>query len=786
MSKRKALQEQLTSELEAIRSYAYRGFAGVAARSVADSRPSWSSTSEGIRGRPNVVLIVADDMGFSDVGPFGSEISTPSLDRMANRGVRLVNYHTAPACSPARAALLTGLNPHRAGFGAVSNFDPGFPGYTMELGASTPSLAEILRDHGYATMAVGKWHLTRTGTHNPAATRTSWPLQRGFDRYYGVLEGLTNYHQPGQIVLDNSTLPVDSYPDGYYLTDDYTDQAIRMIHEVRSHEERQPFFLYLAHNAPHAPLHALPGDVAKYAGVYDAGWDKLRTERFRRQLELGMFPPNAVLPGRNFEEGMAVGPWDSLPDESRPWMSRYMAVYAAMITSMDRGIGRLLDAIDAYGELDNTVTVFCSDNGASSEGGRDGTSSYFSQFTGAAALPASWNRDVRLPLDLIGGPQSMPHYPRGWAMVSNTPFRLYKGSTYAGGVRVPCIWSWPVGGIGKSDGPEQREEYIYVTDVTPTILDLLGIDQPVTRYGLSAPKMDGVSAVEVLRDANASSKHLSQYCEYLGNRSIYEDGWKLVSIVPPPAPVNDRWKLYDIRADPTEVRDLSSEFPDRVERLKHAWERAAWANTVYPQDDGSGAMRLLRRPDESRWEAPLRILPGTPALERTRSARLIHFRTFEIEIEVDYRKSDEGVLVAHGDQGGGYVAYIHGRSLVFAYNEYGKLGRIELPIYSEGIQTYLVSFSALPEFRWEIEMRTGEAATVKMKPVAMLIGQAPFQGISVGCSPRSPVDWELYSQKKSFAYSGQIVGVTYRPGKVAAYDPYTRLELARVADAALE
>ncbi len=728
-------------------------------------------------------------MGFADIGPFGSEIVTPNLDRLFARGVRLVNYHSAPACSPARAALLTGLNPHRAGFGAVANFDPGFPGYTMELAAATPTVAEVLRGHGYATMAVGKWHLTRTGSHNPAAPRDSWPLQRGFDRYYGVLEGLTAYHHPGQLLIDNSPIAVDEYPHGYFLSDDYTEQAIRMIHELRSHEAQQPFFLYLAHNAPHAPLQAPASDIALYDHAYDSGWDELRYRRFRRQIELEMFPPNTLLPDRNFENGLDVAPWRDFPDEARDRMSKYMAVYAAMITNMDRGIGNVLDVVESYGETDNTIVVFCSDNGASSEGGALGTRSYFSQFTGAVSLPQSWTRDVPRPDDTIGSAQCLAHYPRGWAMASNTPFRLYKGSTYAGGVRVPCIWSWPAGGITNMADEQrggQRGQYVYVTDVTPTLLDLIGIEVPKERYGLPAPAMDGASAADVLRDPSALSKHSSQYIEYMGNRSMYRDGWKLVSTTPPPAPLNEKWFLYDIRRDPTEVDDLSLQRQDIVNQLKASWEQAARANAVYPQDDGSGAMRLLRRPDESRWSSQVRILPGTPTLERSRSARLIHFRSFELRIEFDYRPGDEGVLVSHGDQGGGYVFYIEDGSVAVVYNEYGTLFRTEVPIHLGGRLSLVAKFSALPDLRWKIESTLGEEPSQTIESVAMLVGQAPFQGISVGHSPRSPVDWDLYVRKKSFAYQGTLIAVTYVPGEVAPYDPYLRFDVARAADSASE
>jgi arylsulfatase A-like enzyme len=375
----------------------YDGFGGKVGRTVAESTSWWPAERQPPPGAPNVVVVVADDMGYSDIGPFGSEIATPALDRLAATGLRLSNYHTAPVCSPARAALLTGLNPHRAGYANVANVDPGFPGYRMEIADDVPTLPETLRDAGYATFAVGKWHLVLDSAMSPAGSRASWPCQRGFDRYYGVLEGLTNLHHPHALFVDNSPLEVDRYPDGYYLTDDLTDQAIGMIKSLRAHDAAKPFFLYLAHPAVHAPLHAKREDIERYRGRYDEGWDALRDERFARQLGAGLFPPPTKMAPPNHEPGMAVPRWGELPAERREIYARYMEVYAAMVDSIDQNLARLLATIEALGELDNTIVLFTSDNGGSGEGGDEGTNSYFKQFihgssirrTGATAPRAS-------------------------------------------------------------------------------------------------------------------------------------------------------------------------------------------------------------------------------------------------------------------------------------------------------------------------------------------------------------------------------------------------------------
>jgi arylsulfatase len=382
----------------------YERFGGRVGRTVAESEAWWPPARRAPDGAPNIVIVLLDDMGYSDVGPFGAEFDTPTLDQLAARGVRLTNYHTLSVCSPARAALLTGLNSHRAGFATVAGPDPGFPGYTMELAPDVLTLPEILREAGYATFAVGKWHLAREGAMNEGASRHSWPLQRGFDRYYGCLEGLTSLHHPHRLMVDNSPLDLDRYPDGYYLTDDLTDKAIAMLKGLRAHDAHKPFFLYVAHHAVHGPLQAKPADVAKYRGRYACGWDRLREDRFARQLAAGLFPAGTRLAPRNAEAGFDVPAWDALPAEQQALFARYMEVYAAMVDNVDQNLGRLLGTVAALGELDNTIVVFTSDNGGTAEGGPGGTRSYLSQFTPGLDLPPEWRRDLARDPALLGGP----------------------------------------------------------------------------------------------------------------------------------------------------------------------------------------------------------------------------------------------------------------------------------------------------------------------------------------------------------------------------------------------
>ncbi len=765
----------------------YQGFPGTVGRTFAESTPAWPRRVRPREGAPNIVVVLVDDLGYSDIGPFGAEVPTPVLDGLAERGVKLVNYHTMPLCSPARAALLTGLNPHRVGYSFVANADPGFPGYGMEVAGDIPTLAELLHDAGYATWAVGKWHLTRDSASHAADDRANWPLQKGFDQYYGVLEGLTSLFHPHQLVRDNSPLDIDEFPDDYYYTDDITDRAIDMVKSLRAHDADKPFFLYLAHNAVHGPLQAKPADLARHRGRYDGGWDELRAARFARQLAAGHFPPGTELPDRNAESGHEVGPWSELTEPERRLYARYMEVYAAMVDNVDQNLGRLLDTLTDLGELDNTIVVFTSDNGGTGEGGAEGTRSYFSRFVHHPNLPADWNPDVEREVELIGGPRSLVHYPRGWGMASNTPFRLYKGQTHAGGVRVPFVLSWPAGLPRAADDPGVRTPYQYVTDLLPTLLELAGVERPERRAGQPVQSLDGFPFTTVLRDPAAGSTHHEQYCEMTGNRSYYRDGWKLVTLHRPGTPYDDgEWALYDLRTDPTEIHDLAAEHPELVKELSAAWEAAAWHNGVFPLADGSGAL-ARRHPDDARLRRPLRLLAGTPELERYRSSRLISFRSFTVEAELAHHGAgDAGVLVSHGDQGGGYSLYVEDGRLHLAYNQYGELLGADAGPLAPGAHLVTVEATALPGLRWEFRVLVDGTETGRLGPVHQLIGMAPFQGISVGVDRKSPVSWPVYERHRSYRYTGGLRAVTYRPGDPAPDDPETVARALREAAAAFE
>ena len=760
---------------------AYAGFRGRVGRTFAGSEGWWPPRPTAPPGAPNIVIVLVDDLGYSDVGCFGSEIATPHLDALAARGLRYTNFHSTPMCSPTRAALLTGIDPHRVGIGSVPHSDAGFPGYAMELSPHAMTIAEILRDAGWATLAVGKWHLTKDSEQHAGGLQRSWPCQRGFDRYYGVLDAFTNLHHPHRLVEDNHQIDVDRYPDGYFLTDDLTDRAISMIREVKANEPGKPFFLYFAHLAVHAPLHAKPADRARYEGRYALGWDRLREERFRRQQELGIVPPEVACAPRNTEEGDDVVPWDELSEREQALFARYMEVYAGAVDNIDQNLGRLLGAIDELGELDNTIVIFTSDNGASREGEAVGTTAYYVHLLQGDDLDADLAR-----FDEIGGPTTTPHYPRGWAMAGNTPFRLYKLNTHAGGHSVPFVLSWPAG-LPERGG--MRRQYTHVTDLLPTLLDLVGVERPTHRDGRPLLALSGRSFRATLEDPHAPSLHTEQLYENMGHRGYYRDGWEVVTRHRPLTPFSDEeWELYHLAADPTELRDLAASEPGRLAELAAAWEQAAWAGQVYPLDEGSSVRYIVRPPWNERFERPVTIVAGTPTLERWRSVQLVWFRGARITATLDgFSPGDRGYLLAHGDQGSGYGLYVLDDEVVFVHNDgRGRMRTLSGGVLAAGVTTVTLELHAPGGNVWDVTVSVDGEARATTEGVPMLFGMAPFEGIDVGIDRRSPVSWSIYERFGPFAYTGRLRHVRIEPGAHAPDSPVHLLPTLREMGARFE
>ena len=748
-------------------------FHGTVGRTFAGGEPWWPPRAEAPEGAPNVVIVMVDDLGYSDLACFGSELRTPHVDRLAAEGLRYTNFHVTPMCSPTRASLLTGLNPHLAGVGHVAHSDSGYPGYAMELRPDVSTMPEVFRSAGYATFMVGKWHLSKDSDQSAAGPRHSWPCQRGFDRYYGVLDAFTNLHHPHRLVRDNSPVEIEEYPEGYYFTDDITDRAIDMVTELRASHPHQPFLLYVAHGAVHAPLHARAEDIEANRGRFDEGWDALRERRYRRQIKLGIVDPETRLAPRNAELNNDVQAWDDLPAGERALFARYQEVFAAMVERIDHNVGRLVDTLDRLGELDNTVFLFTSDNGSSREGELVGTTAYYVHLLMGDDIDAD-----RARLDEIGGPTTTPHMPRGWAMLGNTPFRLYKINTHAGGHTAPLVVRWPAG-LGERRG-ELRHQYTHVTQVLATLCELAGIDTPDdVMSGRS-----GRSAAATLYDGAAPSGHDEQVYETQGHRGLYRDGWEIVSLHQPMTPFGDHeWELYHLADDRTELDNRAEAEPDRLAAMAARWEELAAENQIYPLDEGTGLKYLVRPLRSAAYSEPVTILAGTPTLERWRSVQLIWFRgaTYRVRLgDGGYSPGDRGVLFAHGDQGGGYLVHIDDGRVHYVHNDgRGRLRHLDGGPVPSGAREVVCRTVAPGGGSWTVALEVAGEPRGEIEGVPLLYGMAPFEGLSVGRDPRSPVVWELFERFGANRYSGALDRVTIEPGEPAPDAPVNLMGLLR-------
>jgi|TARA_B100001094_G_scaffold65110_1_gene61175 arylsulfatase len=746
----------------------YGGFAGKVGKIFSTSEPDWPKPPTAPEGSPNVLVMLVDDLGFSDLGCFGSEIDTPNIDALAAGGIRYTNFHVNPMCSPTRASLLTGLNSHMAGMGHVAHFDPGFPGYAMELRENAVTMGDLFQVNGWASLMVGKWHLCKDSQLSEAGPKHSWPLQKGFERFYGILGGFTNFHHPHRLYEDNHALDIDTYPEDYYFTDDLTDQALKMVRELRSSHPAKPWFMYFAHGAVHAPLQAKEKDIEKYRGKYEAGWDQIREQRFKKQKEIGVIPPHVELPERNHEEGHAVKAWDELTPKEKELFARYQEIFAGMVDNVDQNFKRLRDGLEELGEWENTIIVFTSDNGGSREGQELGTSAYFRTllaFTGHTDLESTDIDHDRL--DLLGGPRALAHYPMGWAMTSNTPFRLYKTNTHQGGQQVPFIISWQKKLL--ADNP-LRSQYQHVTDLLPTICDLVGIKVPTEKEGEKLPKPAGSSFIESLHKPEVDSTHTEQYYEMIGHRGMYHEGWSASTIRKIETPFSEEsWELHNLENDPTEIHDISDEFPEKVKELEEKWEQAAWDNQVFPLDEGNNVKNILRPPWNEKLVQEMVLYPGTPTVERWKSQQLISFRNWSVEVEFDYKHADQGTLFAHGDQGGGYALYVLDGNLLFSHNGYGEMTNIRCGAIPDGHNKIILSVIPPDFLHWDVEISLNGVVTASHKGLLALLAMAPFQGIDVGIDRKSPVNWEIYEKYRNFSYTGLLGTVRYLPGDLTDF-----------------
>ena len=633
---------------------------------LADSTPYWPPQPTPPKGAPNILVVLFDDVGFSDFGCYGSPIKTPTIDALAAEGLRYTGFHTTAMCSTTRAALLTGRNHHSVGMGCLSNFDSGFPGYRGKIAREAGTLPEMLKPHGYSTYLVGKWHATPLTETGPSGPFDGWPLGRGFDRFYGFMDAETDQFAP-ELVRDNTPIEQPtSYAEGYHLTADLIDQSIRFIADHQADAPDKPWLLWLAPAACHAPHQAPQHIIRQYDPVFEHGWDVEREQRLARQKAMGIVPADTVMPERN--DGVRA--WDEcLPDDKRVF-TRLQSAFAGMLDHADRHLARLVAFLEEAGIKDDTLIVVMSDNGASQEGGPLGMVNAMGPYN----LKFEPMAEKLARIDDIGGPDSHSNFPQGWAMASNTPLRRYKQNTHGGGIRYPLVISWKNGLAARG---ELRTQFAHVSDFTPTLLDILGLEPPQVIAGVPQTPLEGVSFAASLKDSAAPSKSRPQHFEMFGHRGLWKDGWKAVAFHPPGTPFDtDVWELYHLDADFSETRDLASAEPERLAALVADWWKAAEAHKVLPLDDRFGprfaenALRYHGARKRFVFHPGMGHLPADVAPD-------VRSRSYVIEAEAVIPPAGaEGVLLAHGDATCGYSFYVRDGRLHHTLNVGGALATV--------------------------------------------------------------------------------------------------------------
>jgi arylsulfatase A-like enzyme len=732
-------------------------FGGHIGRTYRESTPWWPDPPAGLGG-PNVVLVVLDDTGFAHFGCYGSELATPTIDRLADGGLRYTGFHTSALCSPSRAALLTGRNPHSVGMRGVSNWDTGFPHMRGGIAPGVPTLATLLRAHGYATYAAGKWHLAPMEECSAAGPHHNWPLQQGFDRFYGFLQGETDQFHP-ELTRDNGHVDPPAGPgDGYHLSEDIVDESMRWISDLTSLRPDRPFFLYLAFGATHAP-HQSPEEYRlRWRGRFDDGYDAVRRRWYERQLAMGVIPEGTTLAPRN----PGVPAWDDVTPNQQRFSARLQEAFAAMLEHTDHQLGRLVSFLGSRALLDDTVVVVLSDNGASREGGPYGVMDEFSFFN---AMWEDVDEIVATRLDDVGGPHSHSNYPWGWAQAGNTPLRWYKQNTYGGGVRDPLVVHWPRGIAARG---AIRRQFCHAVDITPTILDAVG-----------APPADGVHGASIrptFDDGDAPPPRRIQHFEQMGHRGLWADGWKVTTYHEPGQPFDDdEWGLFDLDADFSECHDVAAEHPERLRALVDAWWAEAGRYGVLPLDDRSielfGATRrpgTVHAGDTYEYRPPLSHVPAD-------AAPPLGGRPWTITTVVT---AGEGVIYARGSHNTGHSFFVKDGVVHFDYNALGTHHRASAPVsWGSGRHELTVRFDRVGTAgRITLAVDGEELAGADIPRIVRMLGST---GLDIGRDALSPV---VDDYDPPFAFTGVIDHITFaihRRPDAADVAALARAELAK-------
>lgn len=627
--------------------------------------PSPAAAQQQQQRRPNVLVWMLDDTGFAQLSSFGGLVATPNIDRVAKLGLRYTNYHTPPVCSAARASFLSGRMPHSVNLGGHAAVARPMPGYNARIPRSAGTLADNLRQAGYATFAIGKWDHLLAEESSPAGPFTQWPMGQGFDRFYGFLSADTDNWNPS-LVSDTTPVARPDTPD-YHLNRDMADRAIAMINTNRIADPARPFLLYWATSTAHAPHHAPADWIARYRGAFDKGWDDARDRILKAQKAKGIVPRHAALAPR--PDGMPK--WDSLSAKQKQLYTRQMEVFAGALSYADAQFGRILDALEASGDLDNTLVVILSDNGASAEGSANGM---FSEGLLGRGQQATLEQNLPF-LERWGQPGTYPHYSFGWAVAGNTPFRYFKHTTYEGGTRVPLVMAWPKGIAARG---ELRGQYTHVSDLAPTILEAAGVPLAPMVNNVEQSPMEGVSFAATFADAKAPSAKGAQYYEMFGNKGLWSGGWSIVTrhrLEPwdmmTDRPITAKWELYDLERDPGQSTDLAAHHPAKVAEMDRLFEEQAARYHVNPIGNIAEGMKetgrkvgeeFARRGGKWRYGGPVANIMGMAgpplgAMDYTMSA--------DLQLATG---RESGPIFAAGGQMGGMALYLREGLPVFAIN----------------------------------------------------------------------------------------------------------------------
>ena len=725
------------------------GFGGHIARTYQESTPWWPDPPAGLGGT-NVVMIVLDDTGFAHFGCYGSELATPNIDLLAAGGLRYTSFHTTALCSPSRAALLTGRNPHAVGMRGVSNWNTGFPHMRGGISPRAATVAEMLRKHGYATYAAGKWHLAPMEECSAAGPHHNWPVQKGFDRFYGFLQGETDQFHP-ELTSDNGHIDPPAGPDdGYHVSEDVVDKTMSWVNDLKAIRPDRPFFLYLAFGATHAP-HQAPADyLQRWRGKFDDGYDAARERWFARQLELGVVPQGTTLAPRN----PGVPPWDELTPNQQKFAARLQEAFAAMLEHTDAQIGRLVDFLSAHELLDDTLLLVLSDNGASREGGPFGVMDEFSFFN---ALWEDIDAIVETRLDDIGGPHSHSNYPWGWAQAGNSPLRWYKQNTYGGGVRDPLVVHWP---RRINDKGSIRAQFCHAVDITPTILAATGAPLLQHHNGVDQLPMHGASIEATFADAAAPAPRDVQYFEQMGHRGLWSNGWKITTYHEQGQPFDDdEWGVFHLDGDFSECHDLAAEHPDKLRELIDLWWVQAGEHGVLPLDDrtielfgGTPRPGTVHARGEYVYRPPMSHVPAD-------AAPPLGGRSWTITAVVDVADGPvEGVLYARGSHNVGHSFFVQGGLLNFEYNALGTRYRARGPIeLGAGRHELAARFDRSDKGgRLTVCCDSVEVGSVHVPRIVRMLGST---GLDVGRDALSPVTDDYDAP---FPFTGTIDTLTFR------------------------